>query len=80
MASRLCCRGSIQDRRSDCGRGIDMKLLWENRRKDAHQSQSDAFSEARFIRSPPMRLGRTMVSDLNPTSSMSRSISPLILG
>jgi type IV secretion system protein TrbI len=26
------------------------------------------------------RLGRTMVSDLNPTSSMSRSISPLIRG
>lgn len=49
MTTWLCCHDGIQDRRRDCGRGIDVKLLWENRRKNAHQSESDAFPQARFI-------------------------------
>jgi len=49
MEARLGSSDSMQDRRSDGGSGIDMKLLWKNRRKDAHQSQNDAFPEARFI-------------------------------
>src|ERR1700678_4479653 len=49
MDARLGRRDSTQARRSDGGGGIDMKLLWENRRKYAHESQSDALPEARFI-------------------------------
>src|ERR1700678_3954251 len=49
MDARLGRRDSTQARRSDGGSGIDMKLLWENRRKYAHESQSDALPEARFI-------------------------------
>ncbi len=40
---------SVQDRRCDCVRGIDMKLSWEDRREDAHQPQSETLLEARFI-------------------------------
>jgi hypothetical protein len=49
MEARLARRDSTQACRSDGGDGIDMKLPWENRRKYAHEPQSDAFHEARFL-------------------------------
>ena len=49
MEARLGRRDSTQARCSDGGSGIDMKFLWENRRKYAHESQGDALPEARFL-------------------------------
>jgi hypothetical protein len=49
MEARRGRRDSTQACGSDGGSGIDMKLLWENRRKYAHESQSDALPETRFV-------------------------------
>src|ERR1700722_2429490 len=49
MEARLAGRDSTQARRSDGGRGSDMKLFWEYWPKISHETQGDSLPEARFL-------------------------------